>query len=410
MPADLLRPLATSTLNNVVLLALRLHMQWRRLDLENGIFQADGNGCSLTSTETRGLGITFQFTRTGVKDVRRNCAPSEAVDKMYFGIIPGCPRLVQRDFGLVSQERELRFERLFTDIGINDGDFRFRLASGWPQPRDEAVILLSEFLAVSGCHTLYHYFPGWSGPSITSPLHCYEGRVALVDALQERVGKLPNGTPTVLSDILSHFITLRDDWNSDFCGRWSDSTIEGYAGIRKIALAKDCKRIFQWTTKYLSGTGRGYIHWGQLHGARTLYTDLVAGHVVMAFEAATHVHAHRNDTRDDDHPDVVARRSKHEDVYGDADVGEQEMYRIGSEYVARIGHKEHGVVRHMQRRDSTLTHEAVEEAWWALMLRGVAWDMSTNGDAVHGRRLQYYWDQDFVPSSFYYIRTPVWIS
>lgn len=108
MSQDLLRPLATSTLNVIILLGLRLNMQWRSLDLEKGVFLADGNGYSLSSIDSRGLGISFHFSVTGAHDVDFKCIPSQAVDKLMFGIIPGCPKLVRRDFRLVNRARQMK--------------------------------------------------------------------------------------------------------------------------------------------------------------------------------------------------------------------------------------------------------------------------------------------------------------
>jgi hypothetical protein len=56
MPPDLTRPLAEVSMGDIVILALRMGMQWRVLDLDSGKLQADGNGFNLTGFEARGLG------------------------------------------------------------------------------------------------------------------------------------------------------------------------------------------------------------------------------------------------------------------------------------------------------------------------------------------------------------------
>lgn len=77
---DMVRPLATSTVGDIVVLALRLGMEWTELDLGQGKMQASGNGCSLTSTEVRGLGILASFSAAGGQGASPYLVPSRAVD------------------------------------------------------------------------------------------------------------------------------------------------------------------------------------------------------------------------------------------------------------------------------------------------------------------------------------------
>lgn len=81
---DMVRPLATSTVGDIIVLAIRLGMEWTELDLSQGKMQASGNGCSLTSTEVRGLGVLASFSAAGGQGVSPYIIPSRAVDVSVF--------------------------------------------------------------------------------------------------------------------------------------------------------------------------------------------------------------------------------------------------------------------------------------------------------------------------------------
>jgi hypothetical protein len=61
LPPDIIRPMASSRLGTIIVLALRLGMQWEIIDVSNGAMRAEGNGHTLLSTMLRGLGIAFQY-------------------------------------------------------------------------------------------------------------------------------------------------------------------------------------------------------------------------------------------------------------------------------------------------------------------------------------------------------------
>jgi hypothetical protein len=81
-------------MGDIVILALRMGMQWRVLDLESGKIKADGNGFNLTGSEAMGLGIILRLTAKGQHVKYRKLIPTCAVDKMLLDILPSDPVLV----------------------------------------------------------------------------------------------------------------------------------------------------------------------------------------------------------------------------------------------------------------------------------------------------------------------------
>jgi hypothetical protein len=426
MPPDLIRPLATSTLNNLILFALRLNMVWRRFDLETGVFLADGNGYSLSSTDVRGLGIAFNFTSTGRHNSDRIMAPTENVDKSCFGIIPGCKTLVQKDISYINDKGNYWFNNIFIEIGIEDAAMRERLSNKlWVEQRYDAIILLSKFIPIPGCPLLFNFFPGCCTTAPTTPLHYFEGRIALMDALEERIGELSNqkhkAIPT-LNEVFNYFKQLLERWPNDFLDNWDKAVIEGEDDQEKLKLANHCREIFDSTTDYFSETSKfndidaedGKPAWTDASGGQFNYVNLVAGHCIMAYHSVDAALKNLDERRQkfrDTKPEL-RKRHKEEIAWNNWDIAYHGQYFIGIEYAARVRAGEHNVVGYLRSKGVKWHADHIEAAWWVMMLRGIVWDMSTSGDpnfrGFTANPLR--WRGSNVPSSFYDLRTPVWIN
>lgn len=421
MPSDLTTPLATSTLNTLILLALRMNMDWKELDMGKRSFMADGNGYTLTSnTEMGGLGIVFYFTATGKHDTLPVLAPSEAVDKTIFGIIPGCEILVNRDFPLIGDDRREDFEPLFEGIGI-DRRLSKRIAGGYrDEPRREAMILLSSFIPLKNCPILFNYFPGFRRRAPWTPIHSNSGRAAFLELLEDRVKKLERkhgsqpdeemGNRKAQEDLkacLQKLHGLFEDWRDDFLCTWKLSVIQGSKGDKKIEFSNACRKVFEWATITLKKT------WSTGDSEKNQYTDLVAAHCIMSFHAIE-IGADRQDNNTDKWREKYEAdkdlREKHKKRFG-TEVGKEWMYRAAESYVASINTGKHSVVKNLRAKGCNLSENDIEAAWWIMMVKGIAWDMSTTGGPLVRDRQQklYHWTADYVPSKFYTISTPVWI-
>jgi hypothetical protein len=95
MPPEVVRPLATTTVGTLVVLAHRLGMAWRDLQPSRGYIMAEGNGHTISSTTIRGFGVLVQYTFDDSYHPSHAARPharihTEAADKLACGIIPGC--------------------------------------------------------------------------------------------------------------------------------------------------------------------------------------------------------------------------------------------------------------------------------------------------------------------------------
>ncbi|KAH7389800.1 hypothetical protein BKA66DRAFT_440080 [Pyrenochaeta sp. MPI-SDFR-AT-0127] len=397
-------------------------MDWKELDLSKRNFMADGNGYTLTSnTDMRGSGIVFQFTASGRHDTVPILAPSENVDKTIFGIIPGCKQLVSRDFPLIGEDRREDFLRLFEDIGI-DRRLSKRIANGYrDEPRRDAMILLCSFIPLENCPILFNYLPGFRRRAPWTPLHSSSGRAAFLELLEDRVKNLKRKYETqadvqmddreVQADLqtcLQKLQELLEEWRDDFLCNWKLSVIQGSKGDKKVEFSNACRKVFDLATKMLKKT------WSTGDSEKNQYIDLVAAHCIMAFHTIENA-AEKQDTNADQWRESYEAnrelRNTHKKRFG-AEVGKEWLYRLAESYVASINNGNHSVVKNLRAKGCSLSEDNIEAAWWTMMARGIAWDMSTTGGPLVRDRQhkQYHWNADYVPSKFYDIGTPVWIS
>lgn len=107
MPPGVLRPLATTTIGTLVVLAHRMGMAWRDLQPSRGYIRAEGNGHTINSTTIRGFGILIQYTFDDSYQPPHAARPharihTEAADKLACGIIPGCQAFDLPDIHIVN--------------------------------------------------------------------------------------------------------------------------------------------------------------------------------------------------------------------------------------------------------------------------------------------------------------------
>jgi hypothetical protein len=412
MPSDLIKASASSTLRDILLLAMRLRMDWRRTDLDNSIFMADGNGYSITSTDARGSGISFTFKTTGPHSDQRVIPPSETADKTLFGILPGCKELIGRDFPLINNDRVHNFASMFKGMGIEDREVVKKMAEeNWCEQRIDAMILMSAFIPSEACSISYNYLPGFRGVAPITPLHYFEGRVAFLEALQDRLESLkglPQNDLDILQEATEHLRMLFDDWKHDFLDKWDRSVIEGHDDDKKIILIKVCHKVFIWATNYLKGK-----QWNDQHDGRTRYMHLVAAHCVNAYHATIDVNEHQDWYHQYKNNNELRKRhlEDYKESHG-SEVGFNTQYHVAKSYVHGIRNGDHNIIKYLRDkgiRSDKLNDDEVEAAWWVTIVKGIAWDMSTTGDpSFRSKGLR--WNPPYVPSKFYDIRSPVWIT
>lgn len=417
MPPDMVRPLAETTVGDIIIIARRLRMAWRELDLKNNKLQADGNGYSLTSTNIHGLGIVMRFNSTGNHNRFPRLISNQAVDKLICGKLPGCPVLVNRDFDLVHPNRTVARPNLpfgiLSQIGMRERD-RLEVAKANYEETDcELMMLLCPFLPLEHSAIVCYSNPAYrpNGAVRKSVFHFWEGRWALMKCLGERLDR-PSSKHKELVDVHDTLRHLSTTWSHDFYCRYDRATITNSAhlasktdhdrAISKEQLIAFCRQTFNQTTEYLKGPGR------EMHrksGGQTKYLHLVAAHIKMARAAIKQAldfvdHRQKPPERTQD---ALKKKYGFTAVHGNFVF--QQQVEIGFEYARHVLNLEYGVKRYLQ--DKGLVFEdgddEVEAMWWKLMLRGIVWDMAS-------------WNEDGggagepIPGILYGDRTPVWIT
>ena len=122
VPPEVVRPLASVTICDIAVMARRLGMIWKQFEPLEGNLRAEGNGHTITSTAVRSMGTVLQI---GVKDFLPSgdpagdfnelYIPSEAADKMGFGLVPGEASLGVSDYKLGTEQEVLATLRNVVD-------------------------------------------------------------------------------------------------------------------------------------------------------------------------------------------------------------------------------------------------------------------------------------------------------
>ena len=423
MPPEMIKPLAEVTLGDVIILALRMGLKWRKLDLDGEGLQANGNGFSLSTTDVRGLGNVLRFTTTGLHERFDRLIPSRAGDKLLNGIIPGCPRLVEQDFHMIGNDRQLiKLESaggLFSKVGVPDEKAKMYVHPDrhWSETHNELVILLCPFLPLTGSTIARFTFPAWGTRPLRSVFRFWEGREAIKRGFDRRY-KETKGNPEfdALESISRHFNTLQQDHAESF---YRNEAILNQAGTEeKKKLIDDCRKIFDFITNALEGCPAGlqpppyflnprdfFIKFDVKDetGMTRLYVHLVAAHACMsidAIEEAMNVIKEQKKNKKDRSQEVLRREYGFGSGYGHGFT--QELWLIGNAYVRNVAKSKNPISEHLRSKGVGITDSYAEIVWWLLMLRGLAWGMST------------WWDlTDYgnaVPSSFFGSSTPIWIT
>lgn len=265
MPPDAIKPLAESTVGDIVVLALRLGMKWRSLNLDEGIMQADGNGLALSATETKGLGLVFKFSAVGKIDKFPRIVPSMAADKLLCGVLPGDPTLVGADFSIVNNDRTPRMSYvqggLFHKLGLARVITLGMKQTYLPHFQNDPIMLLMPFIPQRNSNIVTAEINGmleWR----RSIFSYWEGRYSLMQALKHRIEHFSGNDlfKSKLAEVLKHFQDL-EKYHEDFYCVFEDSLLENQkrmpngffeedpTGRGKAALVEDCRNKFDWITK-----------------------------------------------------------------------------------------------------------------------------------------------------------------
>lgn len=409
VPPDISRPLATSSVGEIVVLALRLGMQWRNIQPATRQMSADGNGMSITALGSiAGAGCVLSFERSDNRDFEMNpeemIIQSACADAMMCGVLP-----VDR---LLHPTQQIEGRAFPHTLNIIQGDLKIGIAVlldflqvGFPDelrennpdvnnirngavmgpgsgvyrrpPFNDLIFLVAPFIPIPGTTARNVLFNGWAGRGPCSIFNYFECRIALWRRLQKRMGTT-FGSRETMKRIYALFSFLRLEFSGDFNLDGRSAAINCTDGYPcqpqdRLALVTICRSIHYETGEWFTTKGEKKEKGSDSTPLR--YKDLLAGHFVVATKAAKDA---QSKFREKDPQEWWEEHNYAEDSGRPGGGGNvRPMYAIALEYV---DHVKDGELRDWlhKYRDCKCTAEEVEEAWWMLILRGLSWAMSVH--------------------------------
>lgn len=352
VPPDIIRPFASSTIGDIIVMAHRLGMEWKDMRPDEGVMRAEGNGLAMNSTSVRAFGILLQITQDlsryqGTRYPGRNfLIPTREVDKLGFRIIPGCPILGLPDYYLDGGDMVSSILGILEDFKIPQNiceeyaDF---------VKRNHSCIGFSDLLA------LVAPFMPLAGSSITqiplpypgaqdSPIKDWDAFWLFRHRLETWQQPLSHQMEWVLSEHQRMYQAHPSSWDS------------GHVEPNQCSVeyVNDCSDLWWKTTECLLQLSRG----------RFDYSDLVAAHITQVIQFPTACKQNNGE------------RSKNE-------AAADELNRLQAIYCidTYISHVEE-IVKFMRKRNKLETRDrgpwveydrAVQDDWWTMMLRAMCW-------------------------------------
>lgn len=415
--SNITRPVAQTRLGDIILFALRMGMQWRRIDVERGILLAVGKGYSFSSANQSGLIVTF--TRTGFPDKPPRIIPSEFADKLLFGILPGDPVLVKRDFNLVSRGGEVSreeyiLERILEHRGLDSGvhiKFSTRAA------RQYLKKLLCPFFRQEHANTATVRFVGWPWHRVALFLHYFESRVAFIQRLDTEVkrhlSQYKEEDAILLRSVKTRLDELKDEYSSDFyCINFTHRhrQVLSTPGMYEVfnSLLQESQDIFDSFTKNLTEH-----NWHQEvdkspDGGSTKFALLVAAHTFLTnnsiHEAENEMQEAKRRLKNGDWAEFMGiEQQAPPETKQKPQFGKPAFYFRMNKIVQNMKPEDRGIQQELAKLGVEVTATDAQLAWWMMMIRGIAWDISCYREPWPA-------DERFVPSTFYGDPTPVMLA
>ena len=403
-------------------------MRWRLLEPENSNLQADGNGHIMNTTDARGLGIVLKLASAGAPGPFPRIIPSAASDKLTCGIIPGDPDFVDQDYSLVGNDRKpINIEindQILERIGVPCEQREKFKKHRWRGTQNEIIILLCPFLPLEGSMIAGFHFPATIGRAdVRCTFRSWECRVVFRFKIKDRISALKGNFDVKILEEISDWIDfLEHNHKNDFYCRYDQAAITNKHKQNKGAvIGTEAKTAVEAKTLLLQKGGKNFryttkelkqLKFDEEHqDGQKMYVHLVAAQESMTIDAIEESSKRRKV------PDEKTRCQKDLENWYD---GKGEGFALSANrgpgidtafmesakshvmsFEAKKSHR--GITKFLHRKDINYSEEDVEVAWWLLMLRGTAWAMST-------RRIDKLQFGEFITSSFYGNKTPIWIT
>lgn len=390
MPNDVVRPLARSTLSDIVILARRLGMEWKSFNLSSESYRAEGPAATLTATRLQGLGLVFRFDKTGDLDKALPLC-TENADMAYFGILPGEERLGIENYFLVQDDRKLDLDRYIkSELGEQAKSLRDLL---WFWSRvipNDAVAILSPFLPLRKTPTskVYTAMGTKNRAEIYAKLSIFRAfglerkfRNELNQKLAAITPRLsPDGRTFSLQDpfiaafgadiglkhLFDHHLQIRLKSHYTVAKIIESSRATGYDWQRSADFVDDLRNIHELTTSYFATLASNDVS-NDLKKPTQITVQFT--HVVKAY--MTHVSQVITEW---DQEKFGRKRMKPEDHGGSSlgNTGWAKFVEICDRIVKNIDIF-YNVFRDFSPSYESIPESVLNEFWWMLVARGVAW-------------------------------------
>ena len=369
MPSDVVRPMASSTVSDIAIMARRLGMTWKSFDPGSGSMRAEGNGHVITSTMVRSLGTVLQYSFTS-RENAGNCSyiPLREADKLGFGLVEFDHRLfgpsMPRDLDVGSYEGIASTLTLVTSGHIGqsspagiESTLRF-LSDRMDSSRDfipglnDLVPLCSAMLSVAPSVPKDRWInripaPNMYQKGVTSSMEgfrVFESR--LQDIVNERLDLASNQSQHVLACLRQLREKFGRRWeNEQDWEHWDYLTEEDGQDTEQSAKGVVMQYHIEMTT--------------YLQRSNVVYRHLVGEHVLMA------INDYINNLRD--------YRS-----FGLPDGSSNLLTLSMSDYFDHLPVTTQKVVEKCNywNPNIRLTVEEVEDAWFSMIFRAFCWQRS----------------------------------
>ena len=391
MPPDIVRPYASSTVGEMVVLAHRLGMEWIELRPGEGIMRAEGHGQSIISTTVRGFGILLQYScdeglakKAEAGAIKRLTIPTEEADKLGFGIIPGYSPLSVPDFtfgdysevdGVIQAMLALDLSKTVIDMYRNymkrsgrvfgfSSDLLGMASPFMPLPRSSIIKIRKP---LRDCHD--------------GPLRSFEGFTVFglrIEGCLTQPG-LPGFGSEHIKEISRRYENMRRKYSFWVHEKGPDMS-EDPKNTHFMDFLDDLNSHWDWTESYFNGRHFTTTE----HPERLWYMDLVAAHISSAVY----------------YPDLWEANIKTKNrllsgVYHRRLVEAMHIYIDGIPQVVEF------------MKDRGFDNEGIViDAYWTLLFRAMCWHRATwiMPDPKRG------FGRDGIPSNLYESRTPVYLA
>lgn len=422
MPPDLVRPVASSTVGDMIIIVHRLGMSWIELRPGEGIMRAEGNGQSMVSISVGGLGTLLKYisdkptdpqkqwlprsvtheSNDGAIDLTqahgaawsRVTIPTQEADKFGFGIISRCqcfnlPNLMigeSNEIGSVMRA----LDQLGLDSHMKELSANYMKRTGHIHGFSEVIGMIAPFMPLPGLRVIQILCPHQDVND--SLMRLWEGFQSFLDQL---------GSPKLKYKISEQMSQVRERCKDldQMYGRivHSRSSKNLMSSGTTLDFFHDLRSIWDWTTQYfhllenkseLSAGSQGFR-----------YINLVGARIAIAAQCSDAVAARREQGVSENRILQIVEGGTLHDASETFGMGTRrwtaQIWQIYIDFLPAI-------VSDMKRKGFD-DKQRVMDAWWTLMLRAICWHQSICFLEREPGSIA-------VPSSLYGSRIPVFIT